>query len=218
MSPLVIVLLVIVGLIALGIVATVGAGLFVVHKVKQAGLDPALMQKNPSLAVAKMLTALNPDVEVMNYDEGSGKITIREKSTGKTVTMDFEDAKKGRISFSESGGKGGSVEFGAGGKLPAWVPSYPGAKGEGNFAAKSEDGEGGVYTMTTKDSVSQVIEFYKTALKGAGMKIVTTAEDSGAQGSGMIMAEDEASKHTLMVVIGSGSEGTTVSLTYGTKK
>src|SRR5512146_2968366 len=43
-----------VGLVVIG-------GIFVVHKAKQAGLDPSLWQRNPGLAATKMLAAAHPD-------------------------------------------------------------------------------------------------------------------------------------------------------------
>jgi hypothetical protein len=216
MSPIVVILLVLGGLFVLGVVGVVGAGVFFVHKAKQAGLDPDLMKKNPGLAAAKMIAAVNPDVEVVRVDEGSGKITLREKSSGKTITMDFDELKKGHITFSDESGKSGSLEIGSG-KLPDWVPSYPGATGQGTLAAKGSEGEGGTYSFTTKDAASKVLEFYKDALKGAGMKIVTTTESDGPNGGGMIMSEDEGKTRSIMVTVGSGSDGTSVGLTYSKK-
>jgi hypothetical protein len=54
---------------------------------------------NPGFAAAKMMTALNPDVDVVKADENTGKITLRDKKTGKTAVLDFQDIQKGRISF-----------------------------------------------------------------------------------------------------------------------
>jgi nitrate reductase NapE component len=122
-SPLVWILVAVLGLFFLIGVAVVGAGFFFVHKAKQAGFDPDLMKSNPGLAITKMLTAANPDIEVVRVDDGKGLITLREKSTGKTTTVDFEAVKQGRISFTDD--KGESVTFG----------------GDGNgFEAKSSTG------------------------------------------------------------------------------
>ena len=48
-SPLVWILVAIAGVFVLGGVVLVGLGFFVAHKVKQAGIDPELMQRNPGL-------------------------------------------------------------------------------------------------------------------------------------------------------------------------
>src|SRR6266700_1879214 len=57
-SPIVWVLAIVLGLFVLGFIGVVGTGLFVVHKARQAGLDPALMSRNPGLAMAKLITAV----------------------------------------------------------------------------------------------------------------------------------------------------------------
>src|SRR5262245_59221259 len=59
-SPVVWIIVGVLGFFLLvGIVISVGVGMFV-HKVKQ----------NPALAMAKLLTAANPEVEVLSADEG----------------------------------------------------------------------------------------------------------------------------------------------------
>jgi hypothetical protein len=221
-SPLVWVLVAVVGIFVLGAVAVLGAGFFIVHKARQAGLDPELMRRNPGLAVSKLVAAVNPDVEVVNTDEGAGTITVRDKKTGKMITMSFDQAKTGQFKFSATGddGKTATMEFGAAaGKVPSWVPAYPGAKVEGTFAAKGSDGtdkgEGGIFAFTTQDSPSQVMSFYTDKCKDAEMKInMTTTTTEG----GMVVAADEAGKHSLSIIVGSGSGGgTSVSVTYGVK-
>src|SRR5437667_8479257 len=52
-SPIVWVLVAVLGLFVLGGIAVLGAGYFVIHKARQAGLDPELMRRNPGLAVSK---------------------------------------------------------------------------------------------------------------------------------------------------------------------
>ena len=69
-SPLVWVLVAILGLFILIGIGVIGAGVFVMHKAKQAGLDPDLMRHNPGLAVGKLLAATNPDLEVISVDDG----------------------------------------------------------------------------------------------------------------------------------------------------
>ena len=93
------------GIFVLTSIAVIGGGLFVAHKVKQAGIDPELIEKNPGLAAAKMIAAMNPDVDVVSTDENSGTITLRDKKSGETVTMNFEDVEKGRIVFEGKGGE-----------------------------------------------------------------------------------------------------------------
>src|SRR5258708_22088362 len=92
-SPILWIILGVVGLFVLAGIAVTSAGLFLAHKVVQ----------NPGMAMAKILTATNPDVEVLSTDEGRNTITIRDKKTHETVTMNFDDVKNGKIVFKGNG-------------------------------------------------------------------------------------------------------------------
>jgi hypothetical protein len=81
------------GLFVLAGIAVTSAGLFLAHKVAQ----------NPGMAIAKILTAANPDVEVLSTDEGRNTITFRDKKTRETVTMNFDDVKNGRATYRSRG-------------------------------------------------------------------------------------------------------------------
>jgi hypothetical protein len=219
-SPLVWVLVIILGLFVLGAIAVVGTGLFIVHKVRQAGFDPELMRQNPGFAISKMIAASNPDVQVLSTDEGAGKITVRDKKTGKVVTMTFDDAKQGKFSFSAQGddGKTASLEFGAGAdKLPSWIPAYPGGKTVGTFAINGNSGEGngGAFSFSTSDSPEKVLSFYEDKYKelGLGVKMVTHTSEGG-----MILGADEGEKRSLHVIVGRESGETKVQVMYGLKK
>jgi len=218
-SPVVWILVGVLGLFVLGGVAVVGTLRYFVHR---AGIDPELMQRNPGLAVSKMIAAANPDVEVLSTDEPGGRITVRDKRTGKVVTMNFDDAKNGKFSFTavDDNGKAASVEIGAtGGKLPSWVPAYPGAEAKGTFAVKGADdngqGEGGTFTFTTPDSATKVKAFYEDRCKEAGMKVNM---NMSSEQSAVIIATDESERHTLNVNIAGGSAETTVTVVYGGKR
>lgn len=207
-SPLVWVLVIVLGLFVLGVLGIGGVSYFLI--------------RHPGAVLSKIITAANPNVEVLRTDEGAGTITLRDKKTGKTVTMNFDDAKRGKFSFSAQGddGKTATMEFGAdAGKLPSWVPAYPGAKVEGTFAIKGDSGdgsgEGGTFAFTTKDAGPKVMSFYEDKCKELGLKVnMTTRTDEG----GMVMAADEGEKRSLSIVVGGGSGSTSVSVTYGLKK
>jgi len=208
-SPLVWVLGIIGGLVLLLVIGVVAGGLFLVHKVKQAGFDPSEWEKNPGAAAAKMITAFNPDAEVVRVDEGKGIVTIREKSTGKIVNINFDDIKQGRISFSDD--KGASVTFGAGGELPAWVPVYPGAKPRVAVAASSsEKGAGGSLTFTVAEPPSRVMERYRSTLESAGFSVESPA---GSAAGGIIVARDGA--RSVTATVSSSAAGSDVSVVYG---
>jgi len=212
LSTVALVLLIVGGIIVLGIVGIIGTVAYVAHSVT----------RNPGLFMAKMITAANPDAEVLGTDEGTQTVRIRDRKTGEEVTLSFDDIKKGKLKFSARGsdGKMANVEIGGGeGKMPSWVPTYPGAKAEGNMTAsgQSDDGmgEGGVVTFSTPDPASSVTAFYQSKIRELGMKMdLTQLSDSG----GMVMGEDEAGKRTLHVMVAGGSGNTTFTVTYGRKR
>ena len=213
LSPIVWVLLIIVGIFVLGIVGLVGTGLYVAHSVAT----------NPGLFMAKIITAANPDAEVLGTDAGAQTVRIRDRKTGEEVTLSFDDIKKGRLKFSARGkdGEMANVEIGGGeGKLPAWVPVYPGAKAQGNLTAKGESadgtGEGGMVSFTTPDSRSRVTAFYQAKCNEMGMSL--DLSQLGTEG-GMIMGASEDKKRSLQVVVtGAGNGDTMFTVTYGRKR
>jgi hypothetical protein len=221
-SPVVWVLVIVLGLFVLGGAGMVGTGLFIVHKARQAGIDPEMMRRNPGLAVSKLIAAANPNVDVVSTDDGAGTITVRDKRTGKVVTMSFDQVRSGKFSFSALGddGKTARVEIGAGaGRLPSWVPAYPGAQTKGTFSVQGDDGngtgEGGSFAFSTTDSAARVKAFYEDKCKEAGMKVNVTINSE--QGS-MILASDEGERHTLHVTVAGGTGETSVNVIYGAKR
>jgi hypothetical protein len=234
-SPLVWVLVAVVGFFVFVGLAVVGLGFFAVHKAKQAGFDPDLMQRNPGLAVTKMIAGANPDIDVVRVDEGRGLITLREKSSGKVITVDFDAVKEGRISFREEGGdavtfeakgSGGSgsfevksgketLRFGAGSdvKIPSWIPAYPGASVEGRLMQQSGDKESGAFGFSTGDSPKKVLAFYNEGFKSAGLKITSQLiQDAGDSPGGMIAAE--AGSRKAVVMVSSDAGRTEVAVTF----
>lgn len=167
-SPIVWVLVVILGLFVLCGLGAAGIGYFVLHRVRQAGVS---------------------------FDRTRGGFAIT--------------------------GRDGRVEFGSAGKLPSWVPSYPGSKpafalraqGSGD-GSNGSGGEGGEFTFTTPDAASQVLAFYEKKCKDMAMNInISTINDEG----GTVVAADEGDQRSLTIVATGGSRRTTVIVTYGRK-
>jgi hypothetical protein len=207
-NPLVWILLGILGLIAIGFVGCV--------------LTIGYFARNPGVALAKLITASNPNAEVVSTDNGAQTITIRDKKTGEEVTMSFDDIKAGKFKMRAIGKNGevANVELGAGpGKVPSWVPVYPGARAQGNFTATGDDGSGrgvgGVVTYESSDAPDKVVEFYKDKVNSMNMKVVNMFD---AADSGMMMAQDEDQKRWLQVTVGKSSNGSTIGVTFGEKR
>ncbi len=204
---------------------------------KRAGIDAGLMQKNPQLAVAKILTTMNPDIEVLSIDEDRGIIRARDKKSGKTLTIDLQNAKQGKIVFSDDENKkveiqtqgegnnasmdikspDGTVRMGTGAtaQLPGWLPSYPGAEAAGGVAVNGEKGNAGTCAFKTKDDVEAVGAFYESALKSAGFEVQKTATQVPGQGNAVVLsAKDTKNQRTANVTASRTQEGTTINLVF----
>jgi hypothetical protein len=208
-----------------GVMLTCGIGAYMLTRaVKNAGFDPDLMQRNPGLAMTKMAAALHPDLEVISTNDRTGKITMREKSTGKTLTFKFDPDKKTlvmagddgqevKISTSGDGANGsvaistadGTMKYGAGsGKAPDWVPVYPGSTTAAAYSAQNNDGSQNTFTFKSQDAASKVVAFYQEQLKATGFTVTQVLGDQG----GLVTGENAEKKRTLTVTIGSSAEGT----------
>jgi hypothetical protein len=223
-------------LIVIAVLVLVVGGLFVAHKVKQAGFDPDLMKKNPALAAAKMMAAVNPNAEVVSVDESRGLITVRDKKTGKTVTMNFEDIKNGKMSFKDEKGeelsiqgegesgrfsmktKEGEVNFGGKWTQPGWLPSYPGVTITGTVASKGGQESSGTGSFTTNRSLDQILDFYESGLKGQGLDVERTITTAGGSGKmGILTAHDSGSKRQATVHAMTEGGENRVTVTFSSK-
>lgn len=222
-----------VGLLVLGGVGFGALAWWGAHKVKSMAAE---YKDHPGMAAVKMMTAMNPDLELVSSDEASGKVTIKNKKTGEVVTVNMADIQNGKISFDTPqgsssmsfdqnagqvevhGANGETASFGAAAKLPSWIPAYPGAAAEGVYAAEDASQSGGTFGLTTGDGVTQVFDFYKAQLEGAGFK-VTESKYSGSGGDGgMVVGESNDGKRTVTFTIGSESGKTRVAGVYSEKK
>jgi len=227
--------------LVIGILAVFLGGYFVWNKAKEAGFDPELMEKKPALAVAKMMVAANPDVELVSVDDEKGVITVKDKKTGKILTVNLEDAQEGKITFKgddkddevtlEAKGEGetGSLEVkskegttkigaGAAANLPAWFPTYPGAEIQGTFSAEGKDGAGGSFGFSTADSIERVLKFYDDALKEAGLKVTSnTVQQNGAIKMGSLVGEDDGKTRTAFISAIMEKGETKVTAVFGSK-
>ena len=214
-SPIVWVLVIILGLFVLGAISVVGVGMFVVHKVHEAGIDPELWHRNPGLAASKMITAFNPNIEMVRINDADNTITMRDKRTGHEWTMTFDDVQLGRFHMNMRGDNGASLDIGGdASKIPSWIPAYPGSKPEVAFSGSSDQGEGGTFTFKTSDSPQDVMKFYQDKINGLGMKtnLVANTPDGGT-----IAASDEGGGRSLNVTVSASGGQTGVTVIYGRK-
>ena len=202
------------GLVVLALVIALGIGFFVRSRIGDT--------RNPGFAAAKLMASMNPNVEVLNADENTGKITMREKKTGKTVTLDFKDIQRGRISFQDDSGE--KVDIRSGGdtgslaNVPAWVPKYPGAQATVTYSAQGKDQDGGTFQLKCSGSIQQVADYYEQQLKAAGMKIEKNSMQSGSGSMTMVSGTDDASRRSVMVSVSTSDGSTVAQIVYSVNK
>jgi len=226
------------GFILLGFGSCAVLGFYGMHKMKQAGFNADLVKKNPALASAKMAVAVNPDTEIVSSDDDAGTVTVRDKKTGKVVTMKFDPKKKSMVITDENGkttsltttGEGanasmemksseGTMKVGAGAdKAPDWVPVYPGSSPQNTFSSNNATEQTGAYTFVTKDAADKVIAFYGDTLKSAGFTVSNMTTNSEGKVGGMVSGEDKTSKRGVVVGLSTENDGTHVNVTFTVKQ
>ncbi len=217
------------GIIALGVMGYIGKRF----------IDKA--QKNPAKFAAETLIRMNPDLSIVSEDESAGTITVKNNKTGETDTLNMSDVKNGKISFKND--KGASVTIGGNGKdagvikvtdekgnqsvmsagsgapanLPSWVPSYPGGTTKGTFDATTNEGHSGAFTVSTTDSVSQMMSWYESQLKSAGLKVDKTTMNASGKDSGTVTGKSDDDKRTVSIAVGTEDNGTQAIVTFNDK-
>jgi hypothetical protein len=234
-SPLIWILAGCGGLIVLAAIVAGLAFHFIAYKATQFARK---VERNPGLAITELMAAHNPDVEVVSVDEGNSKITVRDKKTGKTMTMNFADAKKGKFVFEQDGQKmavqahgdgnnssleiksgDGSMKLGMGGeKLPDWIPAYPGSTPQGTFSMHNGKEATGSFHFSSADPVDRVVSYYEDAFKKTGMKVSTNSMQTDGKPSLTIVTANEASqKRNAMITVTTSTEGSDVGITFTAK-
>ena len=85
------------GVIMLGVFVLVVGGLFVFNKTKDMVKE---MDENPVVAMAKIIAAANPEIELIEADEDNRVVTFRNTRTGEEYTIDFEDIEEDKGSLT----------------------------------------------------------------------------------------------------------------------
>lgn len=203
----------------------------------------AELSKNPEMTVAKMVVAANPDLELVKADDDAKTLTIRDKKTGKETTLDLEDVKNGNFKFTDEKGEtaslgvqggenGGSLTVtnekgekatfggstGAPKDLPDWVPVYPHGSAQASFSANTNEGKSSTFVVSTKDPVEQVVGFFESKLKEAGLKVTkSTFGANGELSGGTVSGESDDNKRSVQVIVSSSDEGTQATVAYTEK-
>jgi hypothetical protein len=168
-------------------VAVLGTGIFIAHKVRQAGIEYG----------------------------NDGKFTVKKDGKESVVISSSGHGDSGSVEIKSADG---TVKIGGGaaaGKVPTWIPDYPGSDPQGAFTAQTNEGSSGNFSFKTKDPVEKVASFYEDGFKSSGLKVTATVNSAAAA---VLSAEDEAKMHSSAVIIGASGGETTVNVTYTSKK
>ena len=74
-----------------------GATYYAYTKMKDMGLTPSQLGDDPGTAFGKIVEATNDEIEFVSSDKEKGVVTFRNKSTGETISIDFESIKAGEL-------------------------------------------------------------------------------------------------------------------------
>jgi hypothetical protein len=220
------------------VIAMLIGGFFLARTVKNVAED---FEDNPGLAAARFVVKASPELEEVEVDEGAGTMTIRNTKTGEIITVNFDDIKEGRFSWTADGeevsidvseAESGTVKIessdgdgfqlttgdAVGGEIPDWVPVYPGTEPKNRGSMKTNEMVSGNYTTTTDDDVEKVLEYFRETLKSAGYEISVNTYSSDGAGGGMINGSLSSEGKTVVVIIGQDDGATGITVTHSVKK
>jgi hemin uptake protein HemP len=165
----------------------------------------------------------NKSADVVIKDK-DGSVSI--SANGQHFTMRGGDGKQGNVTISGNGehftmhatdGGKAVVDIDAngvnvGGKLPAFVTVFPGARVTSSVSGGDANGGGGTVVMETKSSPADVIGFYKQKTGAAGFRQTLDANDSGT-----LLYSASAGTRAVQVLASKDSEGTHAQVTWSGK-
>jgi hypothetical protein len=195
-------------------------------------------EKEPVASAARTYAALNPDVEFVEADEESRRVTFRNEKTGELVTIDAAELESGRISFEDEKGKttfessgdedggsltirgpDGSATFRSGAAsaddVPSWVIRYPGAAISGAYTTTSNERQSGAVTLTTEDDFERVVQYFRDELDSEGYTVETQSFSGGGQELRILQGNDADASRKLSVTISRADDNQTqAAVTY----
>jgi hypothetical protein len=223
-------------ILLLGILA-VGVGGYIF---KKKVVDP--VTENPTMAAAEMIVRMNPDLELVSSDRENGTITVKNKQDGEVVTLNASDIENGNFTIETDEGKtvidtsgaqeggdgtikvsgadGQEMTFGGGDmpkNLPDWVPVYPGSTSQSAFDASSNGERTASFTLTSGDSVEDVMAFYEEKFNGAGLKVTKSTAETDGQLTGMVSGTSEDDKRSVLVAVSTADGKTQAQTTFSVK-
>jgi hypothetical protein len=169
---------------------------------------------------------VDPDKQIMVVTDDQGKtVTMKLDRANNRLVMTDDQGKTATISADTKAGsveiKGpdGNVKFGgAADKAPDWVPVYPGSSPQSTFSANNAGEIGGTYSLTTSDAADKVMSYYGDALKSGGFKVSTTTSNTDGKIGGFVTGQDDNTKRSVTITVGTENGSTHIAVIYGEKK
>jgi hypothetical protein len=194
------------GILVLGVIGFTLVGWLAVNKMKGVASE---FEDNPTKAAAELVVRMNPDLEMVESDEDAGTLTVREKSSGKVVTFNYEDIEEGRVSFEteegrvEIGGPAqgedglmtittpeGQTRIGQGGEIPDWVPIHPATSAQQSvMQTTGPSGEAGQVSLTVDADADDVVSYYKKTLESEGYEVSVASFSGGGESVSIVTGQ-----------------------------
>lgn len=139
------------------------AGALLVGTCAKKGIQIASeLTANPAKAAAENMVARHPGLEKVAMDDAAGRMTLRLKDSGETVTLGYPEIGQGKIPFKDAAGTLLPPGPGDLSKIPAWVPRYPAATDErAVFHDEDRSRILGILTAQTTDSNEDISKFFE---------------------------------------------------------
>lgn len=218
------------GLLLLGIVVLSVGGYFAAKTASE------FMGDNPTAAAAEALVRINPELDLVDSDREAGTITIREKSTGKEVTVNYSQLKQGQLVFGDgqgeevriqssasgdggpisiTGSNGSVVSMGASGaavEVPSWLGEYPGTKTDvGGYAATADGKRSGIYSFATNDAAA-ALSYYEGRLEALGLEANRSSFSGG--GNTVETVQGRSAEYQISAAATTTADGARLTVTY----
>jgi hypothetical protein len=196
------------GLILIFVLLLVGGGYFVTRRL---GLNSEVISKGPAHVAAQVATKLDPNLEIVSIDENTGIIRLRDKRTGKILSMNSKVPGSRPIIEDESSTNlppAPSVKA-----LPdRWFPIYPGK----TFVKGPKRGSG---IFETRDSSETVASYYENYFKELGFSVKKSFSPfPSGQESITVEAKDTGDKHRAKIKAARSTDVIKVTYEFETKE
>jgi len=221
-----------IGCAAMVVVMMIAGAILLSIAVKKGKEVVADLEENPARTIARGIILATPELEEVSTDDEAGTITIRNTKTGDIITMNYDDIKEGKLSFTSDDGEitidaseledtgsfkvtdeDGGVIFSAGGDVSddvaAWVPIYPGCEPTNRHTMRSEQEQTGGFQLETSASVKEALEFYRAALSDKGYEVVVNTHAQEDSEGGMVNGSHAEKGRNVVAIFSADSGGPT---------